>query len=229
MNKNNFLKYVVLGSLFLILSANQNVSAQETPAAAPAELSANVEHNAKSEALKQPLIKPKAEQEREAKTLNTVMQLNNKLNLRNLKNIKWPKIEDEGNYPKGGSLEEKKNFLDKTCRNMATRYQADIYKNYGIRKGELNIEYNCDVLTELIKDSKELDNDALEIIVSQTLKKIDMAFFNYYNSQAYLNSRAFHKSPLGMVGLPIEYHAFLIQILVLLSLGLNVFLFIKTR
>lgn len=164
------------------------------------------------------------------------LQFLSRTNLREIDRIKWPDNPDlEGpskvkyqDIDEVISLPEKKKITLQNCKKLSAQYESEVLANYGIRKGTIpEFESICERLAIALKRVKRPDHSSFIVVGQFVLNRLDTALFAYLESSEYERAKVYQKSVFGMLGLPAKYATTALQILVLLSLGLNGFLLYK--
>lgn len=163
----------------------------------------------------------------ERKKRSRTNELFNKFNYRSIKYIKWPqeKLKEPFYQNESKDPEKEKIMYDKYCRLFAAQYAGEAEKSLTVAKGGLSLNSICDIVQNALKDVS--DGLAFDAASEWMLYEFDRDLFKYYHSPLYKLNKIYNKSFFGVIGVPYYYSDFVLQVLILLSLGLNFFLLYK--
>ena len=229
-------KYFELIFVFLVIFFQQFAIAQtpDKPVTTNTAISAKQNSTSKSEvaAEAEPLATTLSQQDERA------LAFLNRADYREIDRIKWPdnpdlagpskvKYQDLENIK---SVSEKIKITLQNCNKLVAQYEIEIQASYGIKKGAITVnEVICERLGVSLRKIKLLNHPVFNVAGTFVMNNLDTAFFRYINSPEYERTKVYQKSIMGLLGLPIKYAVAVLQVLVLLSLGLNGFLIFKVR
>lgn len=160
----------------------------------------------------------------------------NRANMRELDRVKWPANPDtqkpsKVNYvdlDSAKTLAEKVKITNQNCTKFGAQYESEVQALYGIKKGSIGEFSNiCELLAVTLKRVKSPEDRVFSVIGQFLLNKFDSALFRYLESPDYERSKINNKTFFGLVGIPFKYNLAVLQLLTLISLLLNGFLFYK--
>lgn len=162
--------------------------------------------------------------EYERKIRNRSNEIFNRVDYRAIKYIKWPqdKLKKNPFENPAETMEEKKSIADEYCRMFASQYAGEAEKSLGLPKGTLILNHVCDVMQIALRNVNDVEDIALA--GAWILKEFDRELFRQYH---FGNYKSYKKTFFGIVGIPFNYSDLVMQILILLSLGLNFFALYK--
>lgn len=242
MNKIFFAKISLMLLLIFLLNKSQIVMAQTTVASADISqttaASADVSQatgasidvtRAPDVPAAVPINGPDSSIDKTRKIRNRFGELAYKSNFRDLKHIKWPldHLKNDPSPDKIKNLEEIKTIHDKNCRSFAVQYSNEAEKLNEIVKDDLDLESTCDDLLIRLKNVADVQDLALQGVGAWVVREFDRELFRHYYSAIYKQNKIYKKSIFGFIRIPLKYSDITMQILIILSLGLNFFLFYK--
>ena len=111
---------------------------------------------------------------------------------------------------------------------QTAQYEVEVQANYGIKKGTIaEFDDICERVSIAMKRIKNPKHPSFNVVGRYILNRLDTALFRYIESTDYERTKVYQKSIMGMLGLPIKYMGPVLQILILLLLVMNGFLFYK--
>ncbi len=168
------------------------------------------------------------------------MRSRNKLDLRKLTYFQWPDKEAwakifKKKYPNPDNLNPNdlvavKKIIGEMCDLTTEEYDREISKEFKIKPGTLGLDHECDLVKLRAEKISKFDEKTFEFTMDEIVDRLDGSAYAYYRGagqRAAVASSMAAEAPTIFVGVPNKLHALITQVLVLLSLGLNVFALLK--